>query len=61
LSEKGYDPQFGARPVKRIIQREVLNALSKEILSGKITTDSIVLIDAFNYQLVFRNQSELVH
>ncbi|MGL5111678.1 MAG: ATP-dependent Clp protease ATP-binding subunit, partial [Flavobacterium sp.] len=59
LSKKGYDPQFGARPVKRVIQREVLNELSKEILSGKITTDSIVLIDAFDHQLVFRNQTEL--
>ncbi|MDI5897706.1 ATP-dependent chaperone ClpB [Flavobacterium yafengii] len=60
LSEKGYDPQFGARPVKRVIQRDVLNELSKEILSGKITTDSIVLIDAFDGKLVFRNQTELV-
>ena len=59
LSEKGYDPQFGARPVKRVIQREVLNQLSKEILSGKITTDSIILLDSFDGQLVFRNQSEL--
>lgn len=61
LSKKGYDPQFGARPVKRVIQREVLNELSKEILSGKITTDSIVLIDAFDGKLVFRNQTELVN
>jgi len=61
LSEKGYDPQFGARPVKRVIQRDVLNQLSKEILAGKITTDSIVLIDAFDGKLVFRNQGELVH
>jgi ATP-dependent Clp protease ATP-binding subunit ClpB len=61
LTEKGYDPQFGARPVKRVIQRDVLNQLSKEILSGTITTDSIVLIDAFDGKLVFRNQSELVH
>ncbi len=60
LSTKGYDPQFGARPVKRVIQREVLNALSKEILAGKITTDSIILLDAFDNKLVFRNQSELV-
>jgi len=59
LSEKGYDPQFGARPVKRVIQREVLNQLSKEILAGKIATDSIILIDAFDGNLVFRNQSEL--
>ncbi|MBK8601466.1 MAG: ATP-dependent chaperone ClpB [Flavobacterium sp.] len=60
LSQKGYDPQFGARPVKRVIQRDVLNELSKEILAGKITTDSIVLIDAFDGKLVFRNQAELV-
>ena len=60
LSEKGNDLQFGARPVKRVIQRDVLNQLSKEILSGTITTDSIVLIDAFDGKLVFRNQSELV-
>ena len=58
LSEKGYDAQFGARPVKRVIQRDVLNQLSKEILSGTITTDSIVLIDAFDGKLVFRNQSQ---
>jgi ATP-dependent Clp protease ATP-binding subunit ClpB len=57
LSDKGYDPEFGARPVKRVIQREVLNQLSKEILAGNITTDSIILIDAFDGKLVFRNQT----
>jgi ATP-dependent Clp protease ATP-binding subunit ClpB len=60
LSQKGYDPQFGARPVKRVIQREVLNQLSKEILAGNIKTESIILLDAFDGQLVFRNQVELV-
>ncbi|NER13340.1 ATP-dependent chaperone ClpB [Leptobacterium flavescens] len=60
LSKKGFDPQFGARPVKRVIQREVLNQLSKEILSGKVTTDSIILLDEFDDVLVFRNQSDLV-
>jgi ATP-dependent Clp protease ATP-binding subunit ClpB len=60
LAAKGYDPQFGARPVKRVIQREVLNQLSKEILAGKVTTDSIILLDSFDNQLVFRNQNELV-
>jgi ATP-dependent Clp protease ATP-binding subunit ClpB len=60
LSEKGFDPQYGARPVKRVIQREVLNELSKEILAGKITTDSIILLDSFNDALVFRNQENLV-
>ena len=61
LSEKGYDPQFGARPVKRVIQRDVLNQLSREILAGKVTADSIILLDSFNGKLVFRNQNELVH
>ncbi|MFT7442843.1 MAG: ATP-dependent Clp protease ATP-binding subunit ClpB [Maribacter sp.] len=60
LAKKGYQPEFGARPVKRVIQKEVLNQLSKEILSGKITTDSIILLDAFDDQLVFRNQSDFV-
>ena len=60
LAEKGYDPQFGARPVKRILQKEVLNNLSKALLSGSIKGDSIVLLDSFDDQLVFRNQDELV-
>lgn len=60
LAEKGYNPEYGARPVKRVIQKEVLNALSKEILAGKVTTDSIILLDAFDDKLVFRNQSDLV-
>ena len=60
LAEKGYNPEYGARPVKRVIQKEVLNALSKEILSGKVTTDSIILLDAFNKELVFRNQEHIV-
>ena len=56
LAKKGYEPEFGARPVKRVIQREVLNKLSKEILAGHIKTDSVVLLDSFDNQLVFRNQ-----
>jgi ATP-dependent Clp protease ATP-binding subunit ClpB len=60
LAEKGYDPQYGARPVKRVIQKEVLNKLSKEILSGTISTESIVLIDEFDQELVFRNQTDSV-
>lgn len=60
LAEKGYDPQFGARPVKRLIQKEVLNGLSKELLAGKIKAESIVLLDSFDDELVFRNQNELV-
>ncbi|WP_424494341.1 ATP-dependent chaperone ClpB [Salinimicrobium sp. GXAS 041] len=61
LAERGFDPQFGARPVKRVIQKEVLNKLSKEILAGKIETESIILLDSFDGQLVFRNQEEIVH
>ncbi|MGS2739361.1 ATP-dependent chaperone ClpB [Sinomicrobium sp. M5D2P17] len=60
LARRGYDPQFGARPVKRMIQKEVLNELSKEILGGTITTDSIVLLDEFDDKLVFRNQEDIV-
>jgi ATP-dependent Clp protease ATP-binding subunit ClpB len=60
LADKGYNPQYGARPIKRTIQKEVLNNLSRELLSGSIKADSIVLIDSFNDGLVFRNQTELV-
>ena len=60
LAKKGYEPQYGARPVKRVIQKEVLNELSKEILSGDIHTDSIILLDSFNDTLVFRNENDLV-
>ncbi len=55
LAQKGYDPQFGARPVKRIIQREILNELSKQILEGKIKIDSKILIDSIDNQLIFKN------
>lgn len=60
LAEKGYEPQFGARPVKRTIQKEVLNNMSKALLSGTIKADSIILLDAFDNELVFRNQNDLV-
>ena len=55
LAQKGYDPQFGARPVKRVIQREILNELSKQILAGKIKIDSKILIDSSDNQLNFKN------
>lgn len=60
LSERGFQPEFGARPVKRTIQKEVLNKLSKEILAGKISTESVILLDEFDSNLVFRNQENLV-
>jgi ATP-dependent Clp protease ATP-binding subunit ClpB len=55
LAKIGFDPHFGARPVKRAIQKEVLNQLSKEILAGKVHTDSNILLDCFDNNLVFRN------
>jgi len=60
LADKGYNPQYGARPIKRTIQKEVMNSLSKELLSGSISAESIILIDSFDNGLVFRNQTELV-
>lgn len=60
LAELGYDPQFGARPLKRVMQRELLNALSKEILAGKISKDSIVGITlANNNVLEFTNLDQV--
>jgi len=59
IARRGYDPQFGARPVKRVLQRDVLNELSREILKGTLGADSVILIDVENGQLVFRNSDEL--
>ena len=61
IAKLGYDPQYGARPVKRVIQKEILNNLSKDILSGKVAVDSIILLDSFNDQMVFRNEIDLVN
>ena len=55
LSDVGYDPEFGARPVKRAIQRYVLNDLSKSLLAGTVNRDKPVIIDCFGEGLVFRN------
>ena len=55
ISHEGYDPQFGARPVKRVIQRYVLNELSKEILSGHVDRSRPIVIDRVNDGLIFRN------
>lgn len=55
LADLGYDPEFGARPVKRAIQRYVLNDLSKKILAEEVNRDKPILIDAFDGKLVFRN------
>ena len=53
LTERGYDPQSGARPVKRLIQREIINELSKEIIAGKISKDSVVTIMVKDNRLRF--------
>ncbi len=58
ISEKGYEPQFGARPVKRLIQKEVLNSLSKELLSGNISQDVPIVLDVFDGKFVFRKPIE---
>lgn len=56
LAKIGYDPQFGARPLKRVMQREVLNELSKQILAGKVHKDSVIFIDIKNEnEFVFEN------
>ncbi|NME72201.1 ATP-dependent chaperone ClpB [Flammeovirga aprica] len=56
VSDLGYEPEFGARPLKRVMQRYILNDLSKSILSGDVQKDSVVLIDVENNQLVFKNK-----
>lgn len=55
ITEKGYDPQFGARPVKRVIQRYVLNELSKALLAGKIEKNHAISIDSDHNELIFKN------
>lgn len=57
IAVAGYDPQFGARPVKRMMQKEILNQLSKLILAGSLEPDKVILIDAQNDQIVFRSES----
>ncbi len=59
LAELGYDPQFGARPLKRVMQKKVLNELSKQILSGKVNKDSVILLSKENNELVFQNVNDI--
>ncbi len=56
LARWGFDPEYGGRPVKRVMQKKVLNALSKELLAGKIDRSKPILIDNFEDQIVFRNK-----
>lgn len=57
LAENGYDPQFGARPLKRLIQKEIVNGLSKKILAGDIDRSKPVVVDVFDGLVVFRNDA----
>jgi ATP-dependent Clp protease ATP-binding subunit ClpB len=58
LAQLGFDPQFGARPVKRVMQKRVLNELSKQILAGKVEKSAKIVLDVFNNAFVFRNAIE---
>jgi len=55
LAELGFDPQFGARPVKRVLQKQILNELSKQLLEGKIDKEKEIVIDMIDNKFVFRN------
>ncbi|MEO8721547.1 MAG: ATP-dependent chaperone ClpB [Ginsengibacter sp.] len=57
LAENGFDPQFGARPLKRLIQKQIINQLSKKLLSGNIDKTKSVLVDVFDGTVVFRNEN----
>ena len=57
LADQGFDPQFGARPLKRLIQKEIVNQLSKRILAGDIDKTKPVLVDVFDNTVVFRNET----
>ena len=58
LAEIGYDPAMGARPVKRVIQRRILNELSKEILADKIRPSDNIVVDVFDGNFVFYNSDD---
>jgi ATP-dependent Clp protease ATP-binding subunit ClpB len=59
LAELGFDPQFGARPLKRLMQKKILNELSKQILAGTVKKDDKIVLDVFDEEYVFRNEETL--
>ena len=61
LADLGYDPQYGARPVKRVIQKEVVNELSRSILSGQVKAGDAIILDEFDGKFVFRKPVKEVH
>jgi ATP-dependent Clp protease ATP-binding subunit ClpB len=56
IAKVGFDPQFGARPIKRVIQKEILNELSKIILQEKVNKDSVIVVDEQSGGLTFKNK-----
>jgi ATP-dependent Clp protease ATP-binding subunit ClpB len=58
FAEQGFDPQYGARPLKRLIQKEVVNLLSKKIISGEMDKSKLALIDVFDGVVVVRNEKK---
>ena len=56
MADQGYDPQFGARPIKRVIQRDLMNELSRQILEGKVEPKDVIVIKGQNNALVFENK-----
>lgn len=59
LADMGFDPQFGARPLKRVIQKEIVNELSKKILAGTVSSESHIIIDTDkNGELIFKNRKK---
>src|SRR5205085_6515626 len=61
LAQLGYDPQFGARPLKRVIQKKVLNELSKQILAGQVNKEDVIELDVDKqHEFIFRNTSKTV-
>ena len=56
IARIGFDPQFGARPIKRVIQKKLLNDLSKMILEEKVSKDSVIIVDEINGELTFKNE-----
>ena len=55
LSQLGYDPHYGARPVKRVLQKQLLNELSKQLLANTIDKNKEIVVDVFDHKFVFRN------
>lgn len=55
IADEGFDPQFGARPLKRVIQKDIVNELSKRILSGGVSSEQKIVVDAVDGEIVFWN------